>query len=648
RAAAAIKHPNIITIHSVSARPPFPFIVMEYVEGATLQQHLDRDGVFSPQETARVGLQVAKALHRAHSAQVVHRDIKPANILIESGTRLAKVTDFGLARFADDSQLTRTGIIVGTPAFLAPETLDEELPYDGRGDLFSLGSVLYALCSGGSPFDSDSLLKTLRNIERKQPTPIRNRNSDVPEWLAQIIAKLLQKDPRQRFQSAGQVAQALQVGLSERPSIAPVIQAKKSRPNTKSTRKKQPVSLVVSMVATLLVLVTGAALLTWMQRSGDPPETISSAPGELAKPPRHGGFGGGLGGGRLGDGSVDGQPFVDGDALPFVVRGGFQSESFETLEEAVEAAESGDRIEIRTNDTIEIEQGFIELDSLTIAAADGLDPTIRFVGRFDEEEDENALLIVEGDLTLRGLTLVTDVDEPHDETWTLLRIDGGNLVASGCRFRARKANCLQLLDSRNVDLRDCEFHSSEETGIEFIANRESKIRLQNCMISARVGLSGELEVGPELSLQHCTLIASEALAFEINEEQMSINQQLRLSVNHSLLVTQDGAYDLTGLGEDAAKKDGWITWAGQGNVYSGPILTDTEDRFLSGNAEWRQLSGESPITRVAKPFQVDNEELWLRREEDDFRLSELRLNTELKPDERNALINAGASPRVQL
>src|SRR5436305_2249093 len=131
----------------------------------------------------------------------MHRDIKPANILLENGVERVKITDFGLARAADDASLTRSGFVAGTPQYMAPEQARGE-GVDRRSDLFSLGSVLYAMCVGHPPFRAESALAVLRRVSDETPRPIRELNPDIPEWLAEIVARLHANDPDQRFQSA--------------------------------------------------------------------------------------------------------------------------------------------------------------------------------------------------------------------------------------------------------------------------------------------------------------------------------------------------------------------------------------------------------------------------------------------------------------
>src|SRR5437762_2767296 len=141
RPAAAVNHVIGVGIHAVEDAGPVPYIVMQFVDGKTLQDKLDGTGTIPLPETLRIGLQIAEGLAAAHKHGLVHRDVKPANILLENGIERVKLTDFGLARAGDDASLTQSGVVAGTPMYMSPEQAQSE-PVDFRSDLFSLGSVL--------------------------------------------------------------------------------------------------------------------------------------------------------------------------------------------------------------------------------------------------------------------------------------------------------------------------------------------------------------------------------------------------------------------------------------------------------------------------------------------------------------------------
>jgi len=208
KAAAAVTHDHIVTIHAVDQANGLPYLVMQYVVGLSLQERLDKDGPLEPAEVLRIGMQTASGLAAAHNHGIVHRDVKPANILLEEGVQRVKITDFGLARAMDDASLTQSGCVAGSPLYMAPEQARGEA-LDHRADLFSLGSVLYTMCTGRPPFRAGNALAVLRRVSEDAPRPIRETNPEVPDWLAAVIDKLQAKDPGERFQSAGEVVEVL-------------------------------------------------------------------------------------------------------------------------------------------------------------------------------------------------------------------------------------------------------------------------------------------------------------------------------------------------------------------------------------------------------------------------------------------------------
>ena len=213
RAAAAISHDNVIVIHGVAERDGLPYLVMPYVPGMSLAEKIQWFGALELNEILRIGMQTAAGLAAAHAQGVVHRDIKPANILLEDDLDRVKITDFGLAQVVDDARLTQSGTVAGTPAFMSPEQA-EEGPIDHRSDLFSLGSVIYAMCTGQPPFIGSTNLGVLRRVCDEQPQPIPELNDQIPDWLVQIAGKLLAKKPEDRFSSAAEVSELLRRHLA--------------------------------------------------------------------------------------------------------------------------------------------------------------------------------------------------------------------------------------------------------------------------------------------------------------------------------------------------------------------------------------------------------------------------------------------------
>ena len=223
QAAAAVVHPHVLAIHQVQPNGRLPFLVMPLVAGESLAQRLTAQGRLELKETLRIGMQAAAGLAAAHEQGLVHRDVKPANILLEKGVERAVLTDFGLARAADDVSLTRWGIIAGTPQYMSPEQARGE-PLDGRSDLFSLGCVLYEMATGVSPFRSDSVMATMRRLVDDPPQAMASLNPELPPWFIAIVDRLLEKDPSRRFNSAKEVSELLEGCLAhlQQPASVPL------------------------------------------------------------------------------------------------------------------------------------------------------------------------------------------------------------------------------------------------------------------------------------------------------------------------------------------------------------------------------------------------------------------------------------------
>jgi serine/threonine protein kinase len=210
KAAAQLKHDNIVTIYQVGEDQNIPFFAMELLEGGTLQQRLEYPKPLSLGAAVRIAREIAAGLNAAHQRGVIHRDIKPANIWLESPKGRVKILDFGLARQSDAKAagITQAGEIVGTPHYMAPEQARAK-PIDARCDLFSLGCILYRMTTGRLPFAGETLLATLTAIAVDMPTPVRELNPQAPDALCDLIWRLLAKDPGQRPANAKEVIDEL-------------------------------------------------------------------------------------------------------------------------------------------------------------------------------------------------------------------------------------------------------------------------------------------------------------------------------------------------------------------------------------------------------------------------------------------------------
>ena len=214
QAAASVTHENVIPIYNVEADGKLPFLVMRYVPGMTLQHWVKKNGVPDTPTILRVTGQLAEGLAAAHRRGLVHRDVKPGNVLVGENIDRVWITDFGLARAADAMTLTQTGVLVGTPHYMSPEQVRGE-SVDYRSDLFSLGCVLYFLCTGRPPFDAESPLAVLHQLVSETPQPLTEIRGDLPPSLVKLVERLLSRRRERRPQDCQEVIDTLAGAHSE-------------------------------------------------------------------------------------------------------------------------------------------------------------------------------------------------------------------------------------------------------------------------------------------------------------------------------------------------------------------------------------------------------------------------------------------------
>ncbi|MDX6350497.1 MAG: eukaryotic-like serine/threonine-protein kinase [Streptomyces sp.] len=289
RAAARVSHPNVITVYDVAMAEGSPWIVMELVRGLSLSDILDADGSLTPRRAAEIGGRVLAALRVAHERGVLHRDVKPGNVLIGNDGRIV-LTDFGIAVIEGTSALTRTGEVVGSPEYLAPERALGRAT-GPESDLWSLGVLLYVAVEGGSPFRRDTALNTLRAVVDE---PLPEPRHAGP--LAPVIAGLLRKDPSERMTGpdAQRMLDAVAAGrapytptaptaptVALLPSPPPAALASATAVSDTAAAAPPPRRAVVAMAAGVLALALAAAGLAWALL-GDDAGGASSANGPSA------------------------------------------------------------------------------------------------------------------------------------------------------------------------------------------------------------------------------------------------------------------------------------------------------------------------------------------------------------------------------
>ena len=207
-ASGRLDHRNIVTVYDVGEEHDLAYIAMDFVQGHSLDENVREGGLLPVDEVLDIGVQVAEALDYAHKQQVIHRDIKPANMLYEPDKHVVKLTDFGIARLTDNSK-TRTGTLLGTPAYMAPEQITGQ-EVDGRSDLYSLGVALYQMLTGQLPFTSDSMANLVFKITNDKAPDVRNARPELGTDISRVINKAIHKDPDKRYQSGANMAAALQ------------------------------------------------------------------------------------------------------------------------------------------------------------------------------------------------------------------------------------------------------------------------------------------------------------------------------------------------------------------------------------------------------------------------------------------------------
>ena len=209
-AAAALDHDHIVTIYQVGEDRGIPYLAMKLLLGESLEDRLNRKAPLPTEEVLRISQEIAEGLAVAHERGLIHRDIKPANIWLEEGRDRVKIVDFGLARaWGEDTRVTQTGYMVGTPAYMAPEQAEGEVPPDHRADLFSLGCVMYRMATGELPFKGKSTMAVLLALATKNPRRPRELNPDLPRGFDKLVMRLLEKAPADRPQSARAIVAAL-------------------------------------------------------------------------------------------------------------------------------------------------------------------------------------------------------------------------------------------------------------------------------------------------------------------------------------------------------------------------------------------------------------------------------------------------------
>ena len=296
RAAAGLNHPNVVAVFDSGEHEGIPFLVMELLSGRTLADELV-DGPLDPARARQVGGEVLAALAASHAAGILHRDVKPGNVLLTADGAV-KVADFGIAKSTEALDLTSTGTIVGTAAYLAPERLAGQ-PATAQADLYAVGVLLYEALSGQKPYAADTPMGLLRAVELQDPVPLAEARPGLDPSLVAIVERAMDPDPSRRFATAADMAAALR-GQSVPPrgaaaAAAPAAAATSvishtsvlTRPPVAAGRAAAPVEIAAgrarrrlgpTAVAAILLVVAMVVIVALATRGGGPPDPATTVP----------------------------------------------------------------------------------------------------------------------------------------------------------------------------------------------------------------------------------------------------------------------------------------------------------------------------------------------------------------------------------
>jgi serine/threonine-protein kinase len=256
KGAGTLSHPNIVTVFDVGEHDGQPYIAMEYVDGLTLAQWLERNPRLPLAEAVAIGRQLAAALGFAHKKGIVHRDVKPGNVMLVRDTQTVKVTDFGICRIegGETTQATRVGDVLGTPHYMSPEQVLGQ-PADSRSDVFSTGIVLYQMLTGELPFTGDTLVSVGMKIAKAEPRPPQEVVPDLPAAVRRVVDRALKKAPEKRFDNGEEFARALAAVQKELEETADV----------SARGRRIPLGIKWAVIMGLLVTVTMALAMVFVE-----------------------------------------------------------------------------------------------------------------------------------------------------------------------------------------------------------------------------------------------------------------------------------------------------------------------------------------------------------------------------------------------
>lgn len=630
RSAAAINHPNVVTIHAVGVHRDLPYLVMELVDGQSLEDRL-RIGALPASTWMPIAQQIAEGLSAAHVAGVQHRDVKPANILLQTGTDGVKLTDFGLAKTRDSQTLTRTGFLVGTPKFIAPEQFDPTIgPVDHRSDLFSFGSVLYWMITGQAPFRDDSVLGTLRRVREQPHRPISSMSVDCPEHLAHLVDRLLEKHPARRPQSAADVVRA----IAERQPVTELLPAMDLQIETGPPRRSQAVrqgqrrrttplggtmAWAVLLVATILVAVGVFVVTRW----GDSRPRVQafraeSAGMEARIPNRR-------------------RSQVDQDADRNGDDGTYDITNTDELIELLD--QTADDIRIRVlADELELPTFSLDGRDMHLTAPPELDTRLVF----QREDVDERIQVRDASLHLENVMLefVGPMEPEVDDIDAFVAVVDGEFLAENCSIEMESSATCFLFEGADAELIHCDLHAMDAAAIRWEPQPGSVLRIVNCVMASAIQLVLGEASGDSIVLEHNTFIG------EVNFECLDPGSETlhRLTANQNVFAATESMM-VCDRGTSSAS---WLRWTGRANQLPLAILAVQEEEDEDLIEVLTSIESEDPPTwfddRTSRQEpRLDGrsvETIWEQLDSGEIRPQQLRRSQGDAGDEGEMLIGA--------
>jgi serine/threonine-protein kinase len=601
RAAAQLDDENIARVFSIGKDGVYHYIAFEYIEGATVRQRVEAEGVLPVPEAVNIAIQIAGALVHASRRGIVHRDIKPSNIILTAHGR-AKLVDMGLARRFErgtDHALTQSGMTLGTFDYISPEQARDPRDVDVRSDLYSLGCTLFHMLTGRPPFPGGTVLQKLIQHQEEPPADVRALNPAVPLELATIINKLMAKDRDRRYQSPEHLMRDLlavagSVGLAPTHPVIPNWLAESQRPLWEHH--------LVWLLPVLGFLVVLAGLVWWARELARPasrPSTFQTGiAGVRVSEPGHSAA---AEAGPVGSGAAGESGLEQAKAVPTSPRN-IPVSSNEDLVEILATAARRSVIILADDGPYWLGRrawsqrstALLSNPDLTIKAETGVRPLLKLAGEtFRSDERPTALLhVVGGRLTIEGLEFELDAILPQERV-AAIRAEGTELLVRGCLFRRTNSR-----DGRNVaalELRPDVRPTAAAERLESAGERPPAVLADACHFDG--GQTAILAQGAaDVVLRDCTLGPGEpSIWFENARSSIPVPGELRL-MHSSILAGSapvfrfDGSQTRVWVDDSAiasARRTSAtlvavdnprnLTWHGRSNLYSriGLFLTST-------------------------------------------------------------------------